>query len=126
VERLAQLARPGGRAFLSGPGAGTNRELIRVVRAVAADDSAIGDIDDFIGADRIEEARRQWGAVELHRLDNQIAFPSVAAVIEWWRNHNSYRPELEDGVASTLARVVAREGAFRLTKNVLGILLKRT
>jgi SAM-dependent methyltransferase len=126
VERLSQLLRSGGRAFLSGPGAGTNRELIRIVRAVAADDAAIGDIDDFIGADRIEAARRHWGAVELHRLDNQIAFPSVEAVRDWWRNHNSYRPELESGVASALARVVARDGAFRLTKNVLGILLKRT
>ena len=126
VERLAQLARPGGRAFLSGPGAGTNRELIAIVREVAADDAAIGDIDDFIGADRIESARRQWGAVELHRLDNWVAFPSVEAVLDWWRNHNSYRPELEDGVASVLARVVARDGGFHLTKNVLGILLKRT
>jgi SAM-dependent methyltransferase len=125
VERLAQLLRPGGRAFLSGPGAGTNQELIRVVRAIAADDAAIGDIDDFIGADRIEAARRQWGAVELHRLDNWVAFPSVEAVLDWWRNHNSYRKELEGGVASALARVVERDGGFRLTKNVLGILLKR-
>jgi SAM-dependent methyltransferase len=125
VGRLAQLVRPGGRAFLCGPGAGTNRELIGIVRAVADDDSAIGDIDDFISAAQIEAVRRHWGAIELSRLDNEIAFPSAAAVLDWWRNHNSYRPELEPGVAAALARVVAREGSFRLTKNVLGIRLQR-
>jgi SAM-dependent methyltransferase len=125
MRRLAQLARPGGRAFLSGPGAGTNRELIAIVRAVAADDAVIADIDDFVSAEQIAAAGRQWGAVALHRLDNEIAFPSAAAVLDWWRNHNSYLPEIENGVAAALAQVVAREGSFRLTKNVLGVLLQR-
>jgi SAM-dependent methyltransferase len=125
VRRLAQLLRPGGRAFLSGPGAGTNRELIAIVRAVANDDAALGDANDFISLDRLGAARQQWGAIEFHRLDNEIVFPSAEAVLEWWRNHNSYRPELEGGVAAALIDAVAREGRFRLTKNVLGILLKR-
>jgi SAM-dependent methyltransferase len=126
VKRLAQLLRPGGRAFLSGPGVGTNRELIAILRAVASDAGVVADIDDFISAGRIEAARRYWGAVELYRLDNEITFPSVDEVLGWWRNHNSYQPELENGVAASLAQVVARDGSFRLTKNVLGILLKRT
>jgi SAM-dependent methyltransferase len=124
VQGLAQLLRPGGRVFMSGPGAGTNRELIAIVRAIANDDAVLADINDFIAANQLETARQYWGAIEIHRLDNEIAFPSAEAVLEWWRAHNSYRPEFEEGVAAALTSVVAREGRFRLTKNVLGLLLR--
>ncbi len=126
VPSLARLARADGRAFLSGPGAGTNRELIAIVREVAGDVAALGDIDDFITPAQIEAGRREWGAADSHRLENHVAFPGTDAVLDWWRNHNSYRPEHEAGVATAIGRIIARDGTFRLTKNVLGILLKRT
>lgn len=126
VRRLPELLQPHGRAFLSGPGAGTNRELISIVRSVAGDRAAIPDVTDFMSQDQIEAVRPVWAAIELHRLDNEVRFPNVDAVLDWWRHHNSHRNELERGVTAELDRIIAREGSFRLTKNVLGIELNRS
>lgn len=124
---------PGGLVFHSGFGRGSNREIIEIIRRVADNrDPAAGDaradrgadlVEDFITQSEVDRLGDVYDRVQVVRLENRIVFSSAEAVMRWWENHNSYRPELAAGVRDGVAAVVEQQGAFTLAKHVLGVLL---
>ena len=69
-------------------------------------------------------SKRAAGLVSALAVISVCSFSSLASaddVMNWWRHHNSYVPALDEPVAREVRAVIEREGAFRLTKNVLGI-----
>jgi SAM-dependent methyltransferase len=124
LRSLAELLTPGGRLFVSGPGAGTNREIIECANRHAPDpESRLPDIGDFISPEQLASVAPAFSRCESLRLANSIRFPDADTVLTWWRQHASYRPSAEAGLAHELSETVAQQGHFLLTKNVLGVCL---
>lgn len=124
IRGLRELLSENGCIFVSGPGAGTNKEIIELVNALATcDEDRIDPIEHFISDDEINRIRPTYGSVETLMLNNYIAFPDVETVMLWWRSHNSYREALDEGVQAGIRKIIDRDGAFRLSKPVLGVRL---
>jgi len=124
LRSLAGLLAPGGCLFVSGPGAGTNHELIECANRHAPDpESRMPDVGDFISPEQLAAVAPAFRRCESLRLANIIRFPDVDTVLAWWRQHASYRPQAEAGLTRELTETVARQGEFLLTKNVLGVRL---
>jgi SAM-dependent methyltransferase len=124
LRSLAGLLDRGGRLFVCGPGASTNREIIDLAnRHIDDPGSRLPDIDDFISREQIASLVPVFGGCHTVRLANAIRFPDADTALTWWREHASYRPQAEAGVRGDLEGIVARHGEFVLTKNVLGVRL---
>jgi len=120
IRCLHGLLAAGGQAFFCGYAAGTNREMVDLVNVAGAGPAA-EPIGDWLAADQIAAAAEPYAGCEVVRLDNQVTFPTAADVLAWWRNHNSYVPDREPAVRKAVEAMVKRDGAFVLTKNVLGV-----
>lgn len=122
LERLRHVLSPNGSLFLSGPGAGTNREMITLVNAV---DDAVGEpvppVVDFLDGGQLEALGSRYRSVSLSRMENAVTFASPAEVMRWWRNHNMFRAAAEQSVMRELEAIFAKSAGFRLTKHVLGV-----
>ncbi len=124
LRSLAGLLASGGRLFISGPGAGTNREIIALAnRHINTPESRLQDIDDFISAGQIASVTPAFRSSQTLRLANSIRFPDADTVLAWWRRHASFIPQAEEGLRQELEGVLSRQGEFSLTKNVLGVSL---
>lgn len=122
---LAAVLTPSGSMFLCGPGAGTNREMIALVNELAdAADDRVPEVVDFLDARQLDSLRRTYRLVTVSYLENSVSFISPAEVMTWWRNHNMFRPAVEQRVAGELERWFAGNSAFRLTKHVLGVYVR--
>ena len=115
----AHLA-PRGQAFHCGFGRGTNQEIIDLVNH-AAGAPILEPIDDFISREQIKTLRDEYSEVRVARLGNRIDFRGADEVMDWWRHHNSYQPELDGPVRRSVADFIAERGSFPLSKNVIGI-----
>ncbi|HEX6511972.1 MAG TPA: methyltransferase domain-containing protein [Chloroflexota bacterium] len=120
IRKLAAALREGGQLFVSGPGSGTNLEMTDLLAALAPR-HAPAPIDDFISEVQIRTASEAYASTSVARLENAVRFGSAEEVLVWWKNHASFRPELEEGVASALQRHFESAPAFEMTKNVLGV-----
>lgn len=118
---LRSLLNPGGQVLVSGPGVGTNAEMVELLTSLADSQHAPVPVADFISEAQIRILGAEYGNHAVDRLNNFIAFPSSEAVLIWWRNHNSYVPELESAVADRLDRHFQEQETFPLTKNVLAV-----
>jgi ubiquinone/menaquinone biosynthesis C-methylase UbiE len=119
---LHGLLAPRGTLFICGPGEGTNEEILDLVRAVArSDDHGVRPVEDFVSPDQLEALSRRYSRVTVVRLSNPVEFPSARSVLDWWRNHNSYVPELDSAVDDRLTEHFAHLSSFTITKQVLGV-----
>jgi ubiquinone/menaquinone biosynthesis C-methylase UbiE len=118
---LRSLLQPGGEIFVSGPGVGTNEEMVQLLTSLRDGHDAPAPVADFISDAEIRAVGAAYRDYAVDRLQNLITFPSPDAVLSWWRNHNSYVPELESGVVDRLDRHFQERDTFSLTKNVLGV-----
>jgi SAM-dependent methyltransferase len=121
---LRSLLAPAGQAFICGPGAGTNRELIDLLRALLPAGEGPPDISDFIGDDDLAALASRYAEVRPVRLANRIRFRTLEDVLSWWRHHNLFRPSVQEELARALRRNLDQQHEFVLTKNVLGVLLR--
>jgi ubiquinone/menaquinone biosynthesis C-methylase UbiE len=133
IRELRTNLADGGQAFHCGFGRGSNQEIIAIMNRVASTRAGGGaasgggpsggvlPIEDFIAPRQIEQLRATYAQVDVARLENHIDFPSTEAVLRWWTNHNSYRPELLEQVRREVAAVVDAQGVFTLTKSVIGV-----
>jgi ubiquinone/menaquinone biosynthesis C-methylase UbiE len=122
LSELRSLLNPKGRLFVSGPGRGTNQELINLINSVSAGSTRRSEsIDDFIQEPTIREIAKEYSAFNIVRLSNQIRFDSIDRLLQWWKNHNSFMPEIYDTVYQALRSHFVQNDHFILTKNVLGI-----
>jgi len=117
---LSGLLAPGGRLFASGPGRGTNSELLDLLKRISK--SEVPDVEDFLKPDDVERISG-YKERRVVRLNNQVLFEDPESLMNWWSHHNSFRADLEDQVRAELRALFARSPRFGLTKNVLGVLL---
>jgi SAM-dependent methyltransferase len=119
---LRSLLNPNGHIFLCGPAKMNNQEMFNIINDVISDPSKQVEVaDDFIDASSIEEISRHYQRFNTIRLDNKIQFDSVDNVLQWWKNHSSFIPEIYDSVENSLRTHFAVKGKFVLTKNILGL-----
>lgn len=119
---LGNLMGAGGQIFVCGPGEGTNRELLDVVARLAPDRPREEVyVRDFIDVQGISELAAHFGSLDIHRLDNAVTFHSPAEVMAWWKNHNSFVPELESQVGRQIEEDFQRISCWEMTKSVLGV-----
>ncbi len=120
--RVASMLSPGGQMFLCGPGAGTNHEMVSLVRQLQEPgDDPVTDVPNFLDEHEIDALRNHYRSVSVSRMENTVTFTSPEETLTWWRNHNMYRPAADEAVRRELERLSVAQETFRLTKNVLGI-----
>jgi ubiquinone/menaquinone biosynthesis C-methylase UbiE len=121
LSELRSLLSPNGAVFICGPGQGTNQEMIHLINKIASNPSTRAkSVDDFIQEPDIKEIAMCYSKFATVRLFNQIRFDSIDRVLQWWKNHNSFIPEIYSAVAQALLSHFSQNDGFLLTKNVLG------
>lgn len=123
LSSLRHLLNDNGQVFVCGYGKGTNQEFYDLVNKLVNDESRkIGSIEDFMEEQDIAQVARSYSSYRIVRLANSVVFRSAENVLAWWKNHNSYIPELHREVCHTIDQYLKKNGSFRMTKNVLGVL----
>lgn len=125
IRSLASRLTEGGRVFVCGPGAGTNREMDELVRQAAPGAELPPPLADFLSLEQMAAASTAYAKFETHRLGNAVRFDTAEALLAWWRNHNMYAPAADEAVTRAVREHFAEHGEFLLTKNVLGVLFCR-
>jgi len=125
IRSLASRLTEGGRVFVCGPGAGTNREMDELARQAAPGAELPPPLADFISLEQMAAASTAYAKFDTHRLGNAVRFETADALLAWWRNHSMYAPAADEAVARAAREHFAEHGEFLLTKNVLGVLFCR-
>jgi ubiquinone/menaquinone biosynthesis C-methylase UbiE len=113
---------PGGRLFVCGPGRDSNREMFDLINSCSPGPyPGTKPVEDFLGETQIIDIAKQYSKVATVRLANQIRFQSPESVLLWWKNHNSFVPEIYESVERSLHHHFSQHDSFVLTKNVLGV-----
>jgi SAM-dependent methyltransferase len=124
IKGLKDCLKPGGLAVMMGYGAGSNDEIVSLVNSCATGpEDRLDGIGDFLSASQVESLRSTYARVDSARLANHVAFSSVDDVMSWWRNHNSHRPAVDEGVKRLLTERISATGRFDLAKNVFAVVL---
>ena len=119
---LRALLNAHGQVFVCGPGQGTNQEMIELMsKLLPSQSKLVPPIGDFIGDADLVAIRPGYSRVTTVRLQNQIRFLSPEPLLQWWRNHNSYIPEINEAMTRTVHSYFDEHQAFLLSKNVLGV-----
>ncbi|HEY7572837.1 MAG TPA: class I SAM-dependent methyltransferase [Nitrososphaeraceae archaeon] len=119
---LRSLLSPKGHIFICGYGKGNNQEIFNIINHVIPNPREHRkSAGDFIDESSIEEIGKCYQRFSTVRLYNKIQFNGVDDVLEWWKNHPSYLPEIYDQVKGTLQSIFALKGNFVLTKSILGV-----
>lgn len=119
---LGAILNPRGHIFVCGPGRGTNQEIFKLINKIVPNSSLkVKHVTDFIQKSEIKKIGKHYSRFSTVQLANKIQFDSVESVLQWWKNHNSFIPEIYDTVAKTLQSCFVKKNKFILTKNVLGI-----
>ena len=121
ITGLRKNLNPNGQIFLSGPAAGTNREMDQFINQLSDNSSKTKVINDFLSERDISEIGTYYSGYKIDRLYNKIAFQSPKQVLEWWKNHNSFIPGLYAPIEKAFNEFFAQNKVFNLTKNVLGV-----
>lgn len=119
---LKKLLSKEGQVFVCGFGKGSNQEVYDLVNALADKDfEQINPILDFISREDIAKVARSYSKNETMRLENKIMFQSPEDVVTWWKNHNSFVPDLLHSASEAVDSYFQTSDSFPLSKNVLGI-----
>ena len=119
---LRSLLNPNGHIFICGYGKKNNQEIFDIINSVISDPREQKEsAGDFIDASSIEEIGKCYHRFGPVRWYNKIQFNKVDDVLEWWKNHPSYLPEIYDKVEDALQTYFDLKSNFVLTKNILGV-----
>jgi ubiquinone/menaquinone biosynthesis C-methylase UbiE len=119
---LRSILKADGQIFVCGPGDGTNQEMIDMMNRFLPPrfDKALP-IKDFMDNSDLAAFAPLYAKIATTRLQNQIKFPAPEPVLQWWRNHNSYAPEIDGAMAQAILAHFENHTEFVLSKNVLGV-----
>ena len=112
-KKIRNWVNPGGRVCLFGPSEGTNKEIINLANEVKP--NSMYHTENFINETQLKEIGIKYEKVY---LENKINFKNKDEILTWWKNHNSYQPDLEFLIKNKI-----EDSSFSLTKNVLGVIL---
>ena len=118
---LRSLLNPNGRIFICGYGKTNNEEIYDIINHVIPSHEQMKSAGDFIPQSSIEEIGKYYQRFSTVRFYNKIQFNKVDDVLEWWKNHPSFRPEIYDQVEVELRNYFASQSNFALTKSILGV-----
>ncbi len=118
--QLKKILKPKGQIFVCGYGAGTNHEMTEIINKVSPAEKA-KPVGDFISEREINEIGSHYSRIRTIRLHNTIRFDSAEDVLAWWKNHNSFIPEIADAVKKEVEIRTRQNNGFSITKNVLGV-----
>jgi len=123
ISALPQLLTPKGEFFFCGPGKGTNKEIYSLInKNISNKTQKIKTMDDFILKKDIDNIASRYTGFRIERLQNKINFTSPGDILTWWKNHDSFVPEVFQEVSLALDSYFDNHDMFTLTKNVLGVL----
>jgi len=126
LKDLPNLLTGGGAVFVCGYGRGSNREMAELVQRVAGPEvDCPPPLPDFLTQEQIDQVAAAYASAETFRLPNQITFTTPENLLGWWRNHNSYVPDADQAAEAAVREHFNARGNFVLTKNVLGVLLRK-
>ncbi len=121
IERVAALMAPAARLLVVGPHVGNNRELLDLLQHCG--DSVAPAVDPNFMDDIVAPACRSlFRELKMVPFENQIRFPSVDAVLQYWRSSAYYKESMGERVRAQLTRHFSREGEFVIRKLALAIL----
>lgn len=119
---LKHMLNSNGEIFVCGPGKGTNQEMTDLINGIGYLPNIKAELlDDFIDEPTIKEIATYYSESKTVILSNKIMFDSAGAVMQWWRNHVSFIPEMHYVVKKALTRHFDHKDKFILTKNILGV-----
>lgn len=119
---LKTLLKPLGQLFVCGNGQGSNQEIISLVNSLIKPPlSKLPSVTDFISESEIKEVAKSYSETETIRLANKIQFHNTEDVLTWWKNHNTYVPEVEVRMTEIIKKHFKDNRSFSVTKNIIGI-----
>jgi ubiquinone/menaquinone biosynthesis C-methylase UbiE len=121
LSSLSTILNKNGQMFICGYGKGTNQELNEIINKVVEKKYIQAQMEDFIGEKEIAIIGTHYSTLKISRLANQIYFDSPDKLFRWWKNHNSFVPEVSTQVFELIKNHFQATECFSLSKNVLGI-----
>lgn len=120
---LKALLNPGGLVLICGYGKNSNEEIINMINS-HRENNPLPQTDDFISEEDLKTVAAHYRQNKTYTLNNRITFNSAEDVLAWWRNHNTFVPDLNDAIAKELNEHFRLNETFLLAKNVLAIQLE--
>lgn len=119
---LKKYLKDDGRIFICGNAKGSNQEIIKLVNHLVIKKALkIKPLQDFITRAEIQKIARHFSRSKTVYLKNTIRFYTADDILTWWKNHNTYVPEIDDKMTQVLRLYFTKKKEFLLTKNVLGV-----
>lgn len=122
LRKLKKHLSEDGLIFICGYGAGTNKEVIDVMRKYIPADSLPSTEDEFISDEDIEKLKINYARVKHKYLNNEIYFYSKEQFFAWWTRHNLYRPAIHGIIEDYFVNYFRQNSMFVLSKIVKGVL----
>ena len=121
LSSLPSILNSEGEVFICGYGDGSNKEIHELINNTTYEGSKSESTGDFISKVNIEKIGSHYNSFQTMVLSNKVNFHSVADVMNWWENHNSYVPSIRTSIADQLEKHFEKNDIFSLSKNVLGL-----
>lgn len=121
VEQLAASLKPGGRLLVVAPRPGNNGEWFELLARAGLD--ATPPVDpNFVEARVAPACRRLFAEVTQAPFDNPIGFPSVQAVMDYWKSTPHYAAEAEGRMRQLVQEHFGGHDQFANHKRAVGLL----
>lgn len=126
IENVHKSLNKGGQFWVIGPDSGTNSEFLDIIRALHEVEPFMDYVfDDFMPA--VVENGRKVGftSIKPSMLRNKVFFPTADAFMKYLKNSLFYRPGHDEAIHKQVQEVVAREGHFAVSKNILSLQMRK-
>lgn len=126
MEDSFRLLKPGGIFWNISPYFGTNDEFLRILRPLHEVEAFMDYVFDEFHQEIIAHGERiGFQSVKPALLRNQIHFPSAEAFLKYLSNSLFYRPGHDEAILAEVQKVVAAQGSFAVSKNVISLQLQK-
>lgn len=116
LEKIKKLLSSSGKIVLFGPGANSNRELIKIINEVSKDH--VNYYRDFLS---MEEVIPKFKDVHIEKLENVVSFIDINDFINWFGTSELNKVEYQDKVLKVIKNIIRNQEVFRLTKETISI-----
>ncbi len=126
IADLHRLLKPGGVFWVIAPYFGTNHEFLDIIRPLHEVEPFMDYVFDQFHQEVIALSEAQgFRSLKPSLLRNQIRFPDAEAFLTYLRHSLFYRPGHDEAITQAVQAVIAAQGYFAVSKNIISLQLKK-
>ncbi len=122
LQDFKKLLKAGGRLLIVSPDQNNNSEFYKFLKGFGSLPAEIQEARRSTRQVVIPECRKLFAHVSHSLFGNPVVFPTVEAVLNYWRATNTFSHEIEKDVARALKRHFKSNNSFTIVKRAIGIL----